>query len=221
MSRPRNANTHNQEAHTTARIEARIGTIESEQASTRVEIHGLKDTVDGLTLSIERLATDFRHQGRTDWKLVLTAIGILVVLGGLWIQPTQKQADENTEAIRLLIEKTGQVSSTRWTRADHDRFEDRLDIELDNVRAVVAQHAREVSLNTQKIDGLDGMRISDLERRISTTEDELSNRSVWMMDTHSSMAARDAEMKAHLEELEIQIREISTEQRARAKSRDD
>lgn len=82
---------------------------------------------------------------------------------------------------------------------------------VDDSAAWMAAHEAAVS----PVSARHGAWIEALQEDVAEVKGEINSRGTWMMDTHATLASKDAEWKARLEELERQLSEVSTEQRAR------
>jgi hypothetical protein len=122
-------------------LDGRMGTIEAEQASMRTELVNISDRVGTLTIAVERLAGEVHAAGRTDWKLVVSVGGFVVLLGGLWLQPTREDTHANRRAIEALQERQHGVDVDRYTADDHDRYAAAVTMQLQDLDKRVTDHA--------------------------------------------------------------------------------
>lgn len=158
-------------------VEHEISDLKIGQGRTNATLDSQSEVLKHYGLVLDRISDKLSNK-ETDWKTLISFVGLIVVIGGAILLPIQSRIDRNFITNERLVER---ATVNGWSKQDQQRFEDNLKAEADRkedkldeilqreMRLLDEILQREMALNDKiiavQLDGVE-LRLSNLEQDV-------------------------------------------------------
>lgn len=107
-------------------------------------IDKIEVTLSHAVDAIEKIANVVNAPKETNWGVIASWVSVLLGIGLAVYVPISNRMGNNTDDIKFLEAQMLDVRSTRWSQADHDRYEERVRDEIHRLEDHINQLMRDI-----------------------------------------------------------------------------